>query len=1200
MTKPSIACGGLRGLVVVVGVVLVCLVFGVSVAVAGVPGAVWGVDSLAYPSDFSADANAGCVHALSVTEAAYEVVCDTYTVTATDVGAKAMSGHEVVIADTLPAGVTASNVSILWSGLNEQVGHLETLYFSENGGDCTLSPLRCKLPSSVFAARTVHPDDTLKMFINVMVNEPEPPAGTLTNVVSVEGGGAGKVEASVQNTLGSAPAPFGLSGFSAPLLGPEGVAETQAGSHPYELATKLDLDSVDREDPEGNVKATSVGDVRDVVVDLPVGVAGSAVSAPTCTLAQLSSKGSIDEQGASGCPVDTIVGHLHTYPTGNLSAASPIYNVLPEKGVAAEFGFIDVTGAPHVLYASLAPTAAGYVLRTTSREVPQVALTEITANIYGDPSLRDGGKAGVPTFTNPEDCTGEPLKTTVYMDSWQHPGSYNADGTPDLEDPAWAAKSYESPAVTGCGALEGLFNPEIEAAPENPKADSPTGFDFTMKLPQSEGVETLGTPPLKNTRVTLPEGMTVNASSANGLEACSLAQIGMSATGVPNAAAPTCPDASKIGTVTLETPALAGEACKAPGKTLQECPAASEREATPLEGSIYVARQSENPFGSLLAIYIVVDDPRTGVIVKIPAQVEANEQTGQLTTIVNDTPQFPFSRLRTHFFGGNTASLKTPDTCGPYTVTSQLEPWSAPESGPAATPSSSFQVGEAAGGGACSPLGFAPEFTAGAANPQAAAFDSPFSVSFSRQDSEQTLGAVSITTPPGLAGIIKDVAQCPEPQASKGECAPESEIGEASSAVGAGPEPYWVHGGKVFLTGPYGGGAFGLSVVVPTTAGPYTLTGNGGYGREIVRSSIRVNPSTAQVTVASDPLPSIIQGIPTNIKTVDITINRPGFLFNPTNCSQLAVTAALTSEQGAASTASAPFYAANCATLPFKPKLTASAAGQGSKLGGTAFAVKIESPGIGQANIHKVDLTIPAKLPSRLTTIQKACLEAVFNANPANCDEGSVIGEGIVHTPIFKNPLRGPAYLVSHGGAAFPDVEFVLQGENVTIVLDGKTDIKNKVTYSRFETAPDAPFTAFETVLPAGPHSAFTANVPESENFNLCRQPPITMPTEIAGQNNAQIKQSTPVELAGCSKTIAITAHKIKGHILTLTIYVPAAGKLKATGKGLHTASSTTKTRETITLKLHITNHHHTTTQLHLTYTPTTGHTQTTHNKIKL
>jgi hypothetical protein len=1198
---------GWRLLVVVFLVVGVCVCVDVARAGAvGVPA--WGVDSFASPSVFSTADNAGCLATSQKLER-----CDTFRVTVTNVGAAQMASGAVTISDALPAGLTVRQIVLRPNrGIADLVGeHIAT---------CTTAPVKCVIPASYFSlaatldpagAGRLFPDETLEMFIVVTVDEPAA-LGVLVNTASVSGGGAAEASGGSETPVQAGPAVFGLSGFSSPFVGVEGVVDTQAGGHPYELQTRLDLSNVVREDAEGSIGPTAVQDLRDVVVDLPLGLAASALAVPTCTLAQLSSKGEAGISGISACPTDTIVGHIRTYPEGFVAANSYIYNIVPERGVAAELGFIDLSGGSHVLDASLAPTPSGYVLRSTSREVPQAQISKVAVEVYGDPAARDraiqaaseAAKAGkhayayspvagdVPMFTNPEDCSGEPLRTMIYMDSWQAPGSYNADGTPDLEDPRWARAEYVSLPVTGCEALEGLFKPEITAATETAQADSPTGIQVNVKVPQSESAETLATPPVKDTTVTLPEGMTVNPSSANGLQACSLAQVGVSATGVPNAAAPACPDASKIGEIELESPAVPSETCKQPGEGLSECPNGSEREKTPLLGSVYLARQSENPFGSLIAAYIVVDDPRTGVLAKIPAEVQLNEQTGQITTIVPNTPQLPFSELRTHIFGGATASLATPPACGAYTVSSQLTPWSAPQSGPPASASSSFEVTQAAGGGSCpATTPFAPSFTAGTQTAQAGAY-TPFSLSFSRGDSEQPFAGVSITTPQGLLASLANVSLCPEPQASKGECGPESLVGEVSAAAGVGPTPYWVHGGKAYITGPYNGGPFGLSMVIPTTAGPFTLTGNAGFGKELVRASIRVNPTTAQITAVSDPLPTIIQGIQLHIRTVQATINRPGFMFNPTNCSPLAVTATLTGTQGASIERSTPFYTANCKALAFKPKLTATVAGQGSKTNGTRFAVTLESPGLGQTTIHKVDLTIPAKLPSRLTTIQKACLEKVFNTNPAACDEGSQIGEAIVHTPLFKNPLRGPAYLVSHGGAAFPDVEIVLQGEGVTIILDGKTDIKHGITYSRFDTAPDAPFTRFETIFPAGPHSALTPNVPEKENFNLCKTT-LTLPTELTASNGAEIKTTTPVTITGCKLTI--TSHKTNTHThtLTLTLNIPGPGKLHITGNHIHPTTTTTTHQTTQTIKLHITTHHKTTLHIKLTYTPTAGPKQT-------
>ncbi len=1096
-------------------IVALSAIAGAARAEAATPAPAWSVSSYGYPTNFSTSDNAGC----SLSTNAVESLCDTFTVTATNIGGATTSGA-VTIEDELPPGVTPHRVSLLWSGLSSVPNRHE----NEDLGEamCTTVPLRCKVPAIFFsenhkpgAPAGVQPDETLKMWVSVTVDEPAA-ARLLTNEAIVSGGNAASVTTSSANSVEVTAPPLGFSAFDAPLSDAAGAAQTQAGAHPYELSTQLDLNSVMRETPEGAVGATTVKDVRDVIVDLPPGLAGSAVSAPACTLHQLSSRGARGEQGVSGCPASTIVGHIRSYPTGFLSVNSPIYNIVPEQGTAAEFGFIDNAGGTHVLYASLAPTPAGYVLRTRSRELAQVPLDQITADVFGDPAARDGsGEAAIPTFTNPEDCSGEALRTTAHLDSWAAPGSYEADGSPDFGDPNWASAEYESPPVTGCAALAGLFRPTVQVQSESSAADSPTGFDFTLEVPQSEGAETLATPPLRDAIVTLPAGMAVNPSSANGLEACSLAQVGISPGGLPDAAAPACPGGSRIGTVEVETPALPAEACRQAGKALRECPNQAEREKTPLLGSIYLARQGENPFGSLLAIYIAIDDPRTGVIVKLPAEVKASAASGQLTTIVKDSPQFPFSELRTHFFGGATASLRTPAACGTFSVSTTLTPWSAPESGPPATPESSFAIDRAADGTPCvGTAPFSPALSAGTASAQAAAYTS-LSTSFARGDAEDLLGAISITTPPGLLGSLRTVSECPEPQAAQGSCGPDSLLGEATTAVGAGPHPYWVHGGRVYLTGPYGGGPFGLSIVVPTSAGPFTLTGNGGLGREIVRASIRVDPHTAQITVHSDPLPTILEGIPLEIRTVDVTINRPGFIFNPSDCAPLAFASKLTGESGATSAKSASFQAANCATLPFRPTLTATAGGRASKADGAGLQVKLRSAGVGQANIAKVELQLPKALPSRLTTIQKACLEAVFEADPAACDEGALIGTATVQTPLLRGPLSGPGYLVSHGGAAFPDVEFVLQGEGVTLVLDGKTDIKKGITYSRFESVPDAPFTEFVADLPSGPHSALTANVPEKQHYSLCGAS-LSMPSEIVGQNGAIIRQTTPIAVTGC------------------------------------------------------------------------------------
>jgi hypothetical protein len=1107
------------------------------------------IHSVALPSTFSETNNAKCLE-----EVSEELVraCDTYQITVTNNGAVKTNGSTVTIKDTLPPGLEAKGIGffrVVPAGQTEKRGK------GTVASGCTLVPLTCKFRSETIEGETtprtgiLKPDESLEMQIYVTVNAGA--SGSVTNSASVSGGGAPAASTTSTNERSTEDAvPFGAS-LGSEITGLDGAPETQAGGHPYEFTTRFDLNSEIRHSPESQLIATTSEDLKDAVVELPLGFIGSATAAGTCTFAQLVS--------LAGCPPASRVGHVYTEPESNGSANGWLSNMLPERGVAAEFGFTDVLNNTHAIYATVAPTPAGYVLRATVHEIPQIALTDVVSSFFGDPAEKNGSSPAAAFFTNPSDCSGEPLSTHLYVDSWQKPARFGADGGPDLSDPNWKTSVSQAPPVTDCEALEDRFQPTISAQASSSQADSPTGLDVSIKVPQDQSPATLAVPPLKKAVVTLPAGMTVNASSANGLEACSLAQIGMSASGEPNAEQPTCPQASKIGTVELETPALASEVCKEATKNLAECPGESEREKAPLQGSIYLAKQTENPFHSLLAIYIVVDDARTGVLVKLAGEVKADPNTGQLTTVVDNSPQFPFSELRTHFFAGNAASLATPAGCGSYAVASELTPWSAPQSGPAATPSSSFAITQGAGGGPCANP-FAPTFTAASAQTQAAGF-TPFSVSFSRSDADQQLSSLSVTTPPGLLGVLKSVARCPEPQAAHGECAPQSQIGESSVAVGTGPTPYWVTGGKVYLTGPYNGGPFGLTIVTPTIAGPFTLTGNGGFGREIVRASIRVNPETAQITVLSDPLPRILEGIPLQIRTVQVTVDRPGFMFNPTNCSTFSSSAALTSTQGTGAAAQSPFQATGCKGLAFKPSFAAQTSAKTSKANGASLKVAISYPTGGEADISRVDLEIPKILPTRLTTIQKACTEAQFRANPAGCPSASVIASAVVHTPLLASPLTGPVYFVSHGNEAFPDVEMVLQGEGIVLVLDGKTQIKNGATFSHFETVPDAPFSSFEFNAPEGPYSIFTAN------GDLCAAP-INIPVKLSAQNGAVLSLSSRVAVTGCPNSLKVLSHRVKGRKVILKISVPSAGRLTASGRGVTQARKTIKARSTVTLTL--------------------------------
>ena len=1054
-----------RKLVCWVPAALVSLLLLAGSATAVTPAARLKIESFALPSNFSVGDQAGCESpGRGPSAGTGESLCDAYQVTVTNVGSVPTDGSPVTISDSLPAGLTVQGVYLLLSGdVGADAGNVASLY-------CHTAPMQCRFPEALAPSQRL----TLDIFVTVQPGA----AGSLLDTASVSGGGVAEAMTSVRNTNGSVPPPFGVSLFSSLFAGLDGLADTRAGGHPYELTTRLDLATAFKISPENVLEDSSIHNVKDVVVDLPLGYAGSALAAPTCTLAQLASALPAQvNRHLGGCPPDTVIGHIDTEPTvGSLAIHSRLYNMVPERGVVAEFGFVDFVHTIHVLYARVASTPAGYVLRTTSSEIPQVTLDDILVSIYGNPAARDGG-VGTPVamFTNPSNCSGEPLVTRVHLDSWQEPGSYNADGSPNLSDPRWVEATSSAPPVTGCDQL--LFDPSISAQPETTAADTPSGLNVAFKVPQSEDPETLATPPVRKAVVALPAGLVVNPSAANGLQTCSLGQIGLGSD-----IQPTCPDASKIGTVEVQTPALPGV----------------------LEGSIYLASQNENPFHTLLAGYIVVEDPTTGVLLKVPGRIDPDPATGQLTATFDEGPQFPFGELKVHFFGGARAALRTPAACGTYTSNAVLTPWSAPDSGPPASASASFQISSGCGGG------FAPSFSAGTVGNQAAGF-SPFTLTLARQDGEQGLGGVTVTTPPGLLGILKSVQQCGEPQASQGTCGAASLIGHTTVAAGSGPDPLWVQGGQVFLTGPYKGAPFGLSIVVPAVAGPFNL------GTVVVRDTVSVDSHTAQITVSSDPLPTILDGIPLDLRTVNVAIDRPGFTFNPTSCEPLTVGGLLTSTQGVTANVSSRFQAADCANLAFKPSFKVSTQARTSKKNGASLDVKVGYPSGEQANIHTVAVTLPKQLPARLTTIQQACPEATFAANPASCPAGSVIGTGVAKTPVLASPVAGPAYLVSHGGAAFPDLVMILQGEGVKLELVGSIDIKKGVTSSTFASVPDAPISSFELTLPQGPHSGLAAVVPAKAKGNLCGQT-LTMPTTISGQNGAVVKQNTKIAVTGCPK----------------------------------------------------------------------------------
>jgi len=1044
------------------------------------------------------------------------------TVAVTNLGDTPIDGATtpVRITDELPAGLKP--IAITGSVRNGVEAKCPT-------GNPPAPPLSCTFVG------ILNPYERLTITIIVSVEAPSGTNTSLPNVVGVEGGGAPSDSQTQALMISGETMPFGLQSLAVTATNSDDTPATQAGAQPSQLTTALALNM-----KPGRGAREPVALPRDVSFDLPPGLIGNPNSVAECDEVDFAAL--VLETNL--CPPSTVVGvaTVTAYePISKLITKTvPVFNLVPAQGEPARLGF-EVIGKIPIVIDTAVRSGRDYGVVATVRNATetggllssQVTLWGVPgdprhnnsrgwecvagqffAKQVGKPCPATSAEPATPFLRNPTSCqanpAGEPVTSLVQADSWPSPETFVSS------EYTWRGVSGEALGFEGCSAVP--FTPQIATSPEEQKASTPTGMTVSVRVPQQSLLEPekLAQADVRDSMVTLPQGVELSPSAANGLQACSESQIGYEGPGQGgmldfSTAKPACPGASKLGTVEVETPLL-------PNK---------------LTGSLYLASPAPNgeagvnPFGSLVALYLVAEDPVSGVLVKLAGEGVLNEGTLRVSTTFRSTPQVPFSDLKVHLFGGARASVSTPAFCGDYATEAVFTPWSGTGPVGVASPAGEFGVDAGAGGSACAAgsLAFVPGFAAQSESSQAGGFTN-FALEVSHRDGDQALSGVTVTLPPGNAALLSTVELCSAAQAAADSCPAASEIGQAQAVAGLGSEPYVESGGRVFITGPYEGAPFGLEIVTPAVAGPFNL------GYVVVRSKIEVNPSTAAITIVTPSLPTQLRGIPLQLKRVLVHVDRPGFEFNPTSCDPMSVEGTIGGAEGASAGVSGPFQVGNCQGLPFSPKLTASVTGHGSKLDGTSFAVNVESGGVGpggvaQDGIAKVDLQLPLELSSRLPTLQKACLEAVFDANPAGCDEGSVIGYATIHTPVLNSPLTGPAYLVSHGGAEFPDVEFVLQGEGITLVLDGKTNIKAGITYSKFESTPDAPFTRFETTLPAGPHGVLSPNVPEKEDFSLCKQT-LAMPTTITAQDGAVIEQNTNVAVAGCtgvlpSKTVKPT-----------------------------------------------------------------------------
>jgi hypothetical protein len=986
----------------------------------------------------------------------------------------------------------------------------------------------------------VPPDDTLILHFPVRVTAGAP--GLVRNVVEAAGGGASatavmETPTRIAENVAKAreETVFGISPGGASTA----LSSVQAGGH-SDITTAAAFNTA-------NSEGATVGNLKNLVTDEPAGFALDLVDTPACSSILF-----LREE----CPIPTQVGvttaiivALGGRPSVELA---PVYNLAPEPGEIAKIGFnfgtenhyvADIVVRPPGAEGEYGGQATFHNIIASITDVDSVSLT-----LWGVPAAQahdalrwnahahgDGANSGAfgvssgageaPFFTNSTACGAQSLRAQLKVTSWQHPEESENPGVTEMP---------LGPMV-GCGRLG--MEPSLTAEATSDAAYAPTGLDVDTEVPQTNGdAQGLASSTLKDEVVTLPEGMTVNPSSGAGLQTCSEAQYAEETPPEPTAQAKSegkgCPNQSRLATVKIKTPLLEEE----------------------IVGSVFLAESAvhgpqveagRNPFDSLLAVYLIARIPNRGVLIKSPGKIELNPTTGQLTTRFEGAPAFagmpaseglpplPFTIAKFEFNQGANAPLVTPPTCGSYTVTAELTPWSNPEGNPLDPSIPSFPIDANCPAGNVPP--FNPGVTSYPIHPNAGSY-SPFYLKITRQDGEQEITGFATQFPPGLTGNLSGVTECGEGEVQHAReqtgaeaetspaCPANSEIGYSIAEAGVGTLLVQTPG-KIYLGGPYDGAPFSVVSVTAAHVGPFDL------GTVVIHFPLDINPETADVTIPaspSDAIPHIIKGIVVHVRSVRVYVNRNDFMLNPTSCNPSKLTATVLGNGPSNNTATVtdPFQVADCSSLRFEPKFKVSTSAKTSRVDGASLHVSLTYPAgaLGQdANIKEVKVDLPKQLPSRLPTLQKACTEAQFQANPAGCPAASRIGSATAVTPILPVPLTGPAYFVSNGGARWPELVIVLQGDNVTIDLHGETFIsKQGVTSSTFPAVPDQPVSSFELTLPEGQYSALAAL------GNLCASK-LVMPTEFTGQNGAVIHQSTPVAVTGCAKT-KHAKHKRKRH----------------------------------------------------------------------
>lgn len=907
-----------------------------------------------------------------------------------------------------------------------------------------------------------------------------------------------------------------------PVVNPDGTFadpafNRQAGAHPdLTVAFKV------RTGPDG----LPVESMHNVELDLPAGMVGNPTGVATCSPEALSNSG----VGGADCPVASQVGTAEIDAWS--STASPqrinigVFNIAHGPDVPAKFGF-KFSSVVGIITARVRP--GEYGISSGSFSISQGELIEgVRLRLWGvpadhshdwsrqdhrqsiqaqfnspqptNPYFRTIQTPARPFLTSPTSCSEQPVSFTLRGDSWEHPGKYDTKTV--------TADEHGVPfAFEGCQRLG--FNPSSQVRPLAHSADGPSGVDVDLTVPQPQDPDGLSPAHVRQVKMTFPQGVSVSPSSAAGLGACSPAQIGLG-----NNDPPACPQSSKLGTIQIDTPLL----------------------DSPLQGDMILATQNANPFGTLIALYIAAKGP--GFYLKLAGRVDLDPITGQMTVLFDNTPQLPFTNMKVHFNGGSQAALAMPQQCGTYNTRVELTSWASNAPVVLNSPMTVDQN--------CAAKPFAPSFAAGTTNPLAGQH-SPFTMTLTRTDGMPYLSRIDMALPPGLLGDISSVPRCDPAPANAGACPAESKIGTTSVLSGPGAQPLGLVG-NVYLTGPYKDAPFGLSIAVPTAgqAGPFDL------GVVVVRAGIYVDRTDAHVTVRSDPLPTIIQGVPLRLRQVNVTIDRPDFIVNPTSCKAKSIFGSFGALGGGGSDQAVAFRAGGCGDLELKPKLSFKVRGKKSHTDGSYPGVEATLTDVGGgSNYAKVEAKLPLALVLEPKHAQALCKPE--QAAAYNCPKTSIVGSASARS-VLPDELRGPVYFVEgrrktasgRTVASLPDLWIPLSADGVTIDVraSSQVDPKTDRLIATFHDLPDAPIKTFKLKINGGKHGILVVS-----GKSTCARD-MTLDTRYTGQSGEVKTEAVRTRVDGCKPSVKST--KTSSKAVTLRIRnLTTPGKLTVSGDGL-------------------------------------------------